>query len=171
VKIETVKLIVNNKIDKKKNFCKNIKNFRKELAMKFCCPHCGKDDVAAAAAGLKTKCPACQKFFLITGPTCLAAEPVAVAAPIVHKAQIIDDSKNFPKCSHCGGLLYPKTLGPGFLTSLIFNCIMVFGGIILCFIMPFFIIGIPMILIGLFKQPNRRKVLACRRCKAVVDRA
>ena len=137
--------------------------------MKFVCPHCGKDyDVAAASGGMKTRCLACQKFFMIAAPVAPVLD--LAAQPPKPSAKIIDNSDQWPKCQLCGNFLYPKTLGPGFITSLIFNCIMFFGGIVLCFFPLMFIIGIPMILIGVFKQPKRRKVLACRGCGGVFDR-
>jgi len=78
--------------------------------------------------------------------------------------------KTAPKCQLCGGAMKKKTLGRNPLVALIVNLFLFFGGILLCFIPPLFIIGIPMILIALFRQNKRQKVLMCVQCRGTVAR-
>ncbi len=78
---------------------------------------------------------------------------------------------NNPRCQLCGGVMVRSKTGRHFLVSLIVNlCFLIFG-ILLCFIPLLLIIGIPMILIALFRQSNRKKVLKCTQCGVIVDRA
>lgn len=81
------------------------------------------------------------------------------------------DATGLPHCQLCGGRMVKKTLGRGIfmgiLTSLFCLCL----GIVLCFFPLGFLLGIPLILIGLFYGGKRQKVLMCTACRATVGRA
>ena len=76
--------------------------------------------------------------------------------------------KNVPKCQLCGGDMKPKTIRKSYV-GLIGGLFFLGLGIVLCFLGPLALIGIPLILVALFGV-KRRKVLKCKSCKAVIDR-
>jgi len=80
-----------------------------------------------------------------------------------------DDGK--PRCQMCGGGLKKKTAGRGVLTHVFISLLMIVVGVLLSLTGIGLIVGIPMILIGLFKGSKRQKLLVCRTCGAAVARA
>lgn len=77
---------------------------------------------------------------------------------------------NRPQCRFCGGYMEASKVGRHPVLRLIINLSMIFWGVVLCFIPFFFIVGVPMIVLGLFRQGRRRKVLKCTQCSAIADR-
>jgi hypothetical protein len=63
-----------------------------------------------------------------------------------------------------------KSVGRPLLVGLLLGLCFILVGAILCVTGIGALVGIPLIIAGLFKGSRRRKVLACTGCGAVVDR-
>jgi hypothetical protein len=119
-------------------------------------------------------CGICDKK--LREPTHSEAITHAIPSPIIQVPQTtrVFRSTAFPVCQFCGGEMVRSKIGRGLILRLFFNLSLIFWGLILTIflwftiIMP--IIGITMILLGLFRSSNRKKVLKCTQCGAVADR-
>jgi hypothetical protein len=76
-----------------------------------------------------------------------------------------------PQCNLCGGLLVKKVISSGNCSGLLIGLILVIVGLLISLTGIGLILGIPIMILGLFCGGKRRKVLKCAQCGAIVDRA
>jgi hypothetical protein len=73
-------------------------------------------------------------------------------------------------CGVCGGTMKKTSMGRGNIVGLLAALFFVGIGVALCFTGIGALIGIPLIIIGLFTGGKKRKVWRCRQCRAIVER-
>jgi hypothetical protein len=91
-------------------------------------------------------------------------KPMATPAPSPKTLPI------WPRCQLCGGWMHKKTLRRGIFFGIVVSFLLIGTGIVLCLTGIGIVIGIPLILLGLFWGGKKQKVLACRSCGAVIAR-
>lgn len=75
------------------------------------------------------------------------------------------------ECRQCGGVMRKATLSSGNCAGLLLALVVIGIGLFISTTGVGAIIGVPMMLLGLFIGGKRRRVWKCRRCGCVLDRA
>ena len=74
-------------------------------------------------------------------------------------------------CRNCNGTMRKKTITEGRGTNIIMALIFIVIGVLLCMTVIGAIVGIPIIILSIFKQPRRRHVWRCNTCGSIIERA
>ena len=79
--------------------------------------------------------------------------------------------KNAALCHLCGAPMKKKTVGRSLVVAVFFGLCFIVIGALLCLTGIGALIGIPLIILGLFSGSRRKKILKCTSCGFAADRA